>query len=246
MPNKNPYSDREFYKNYINDRKQRGFYSDLLERPTVFSLLGDVKNKVILDIGCGDGAMDSVLAKLGAKSVLGVDISSLLIEKAVAENNHPNIKFMKLDVKQLSNLENKFDIIISSLAFHYMRDFSKLFKDAAKVLKRGGLLVFSIDHPISTASKYEQDWAFEPDGSIRSFSMDNYEMEAERVMEWLERPVVKYHHKMETIINALIDAGFCIERVLEPCPTASMREQNPKMNKELHRPIFLIIRCSKK
>ncbi len=245
MTNHNMYQDTVFFNNYLNLRQENYNYNDLLEQPNIFAMLGDIKGKTVLDIGCGYGVMDSVLCKIGVKSILAIDVSEMMLEKARAENNCESIRYQQMDMHDISQIEEKFDIIISSLAFHYIFDFQNLFVDIYKLLNPKGVLVFSIEHPMFTASKNSQEWLRDNDGKLRAYVSDSYTIEGERVLEWLDRPVPKYHHKMETIINGLINAGFTVDAMHEPTPTQRMIKDNPKMIREIHRPIYLIIRAIK-
>ena len=77
----NIYDDEEFFKGY-SELREGISANDLIEIPQFFDLIGDVKDKTILDIGCGAGGHDRKLIELGAKSVLGIDISTKIIISA--------------------------------------------------------------------------------------------------------------------------------------------------------------------
>ena len=80
----NIYDNEEFFNGYQELRSNTTTISsnDLIEIPQLFELIGDVKGKKILDIGCGAGGHDRKLIELGAKSVLGIDISKRMIREA--------------------------------------------------------------------------------------------------------------------------------------------------------------------
>ena len=84
----NIYDDKKFYKKYDELRiDQRGLNAnDLIEIPAFRNVMPDVKNKKILDLGCGYGENDKYYKELGAKSVLGLDISTHMIEMANTYN----------------------------------------------------------------------------------------------------------------------------------------------------------------
>ena len=90
----NIYDNEEFFNGYQELRSNKGCTAnDLIEIPQLFQLIGDVKDKTILDLGCGAGGSAKKLIKLGAKKVLGIDISTKMIEVAQKENDSPNIDY---------------------------------------------------------------------------------------------------------------------------------------------------------
>ena len=241
------YDDENFFNNYIELRNSKNNYNDLIEQPIVFDLIGDVTEKTVLDIGCGYGAMSIKIANNGAKEVLAIDVSKKMIEKGKLENPHKKITYKNLSAQKINTIEGSFDIIVSCLAIHYIEDFQKLFFDIACLLKKDGKFIFSMEHPMYTASKFSQQWIKNNDGNnnIIGFVTDHYGEEGVRNIEWLGKSVTKYHHKVETVINALIDAGLTLEKVIEPAPTKEMIQKVEKTARELHRPAYLIVKCRK-
>lgn len=141
--------------------------------------------------------------------------------------------------EDLSFEEGSFDAVISSLAFHYVRDFSELVKNIRRWLKRGGDLVFSAEHPVFTAYG-SQDWYYDEDGNILHFPVDNYYYEGRREAIFLGEKVTKYHRTVTTYINTLIENGFEIRSVVEPQPPEEMMDI-PGMRDEMRRPMMIII-----
>ena len=131
MYNKNLaiYDDESFFNNYIDLRNAENNYNDLIEQPIVFELLGNIKGKRVMDIGCGYGAMTIKIARNGADKVLGIDVSEKMIEKGIRENAHANITYKVLSAEELCFIDEKFDVIVSCLAIHYIENFEKLFAD---------------------------------------------------------------------------------------------------------------------
>ena len=155
----NIYDNVNFYKQYeeLRYEKKGKNANDLIEIPNFRKLMPDVSNKNILDLGCGYGENDKFYKELGAKYVLGTDISEKMIEKAIEENKVDGIEYKVIAMEDLSSINQKFDIIISSLAFHYVEDFDKLIKDCYILLNKGGYLVFSQEHPFTTCIKYTEN-----------------------------------------------------------------------------------------
>lgn len=240
------YDDEKFFNNYIDLRNAENNYNDLIEQPIVLELLGDIKGKNVMDIGCGYGAMTIKIARNGANKVLGIDVSEKMIEKGISENPHPNITYKVLCAEELSSVGEKFDVIVSCLAIHYIEDFKKLFADVYDLLNECGEFVFSMEHPMYTASKFPQQWVSDSDCDVATgFVTDHYGEEGIRNIDWLGKNITKYHHKVDTIFNALIAAGFVFEKVIEPSPSKELIARVPKTAHELHRPAYLIVKCRK-
>ena len=144
----NIYDDKAFFEKYDELRiNQRGLNAtDLIEIPAFRNMMPNVKNKKILDLGCGYGENDNYYKELGAKSVLGVDISTHMIEMANRYNKLRNIDYKVIAMEDIYQINDRFDIVISSLAFHYIKDYSKLVKDIYNLLNKDGYLIFSQEH----------------------------------------------------------------------------------------------------
>ncbi len=121
------------------------FYNEMLEMPSVLELLGSVKGKKILDLGSGTGIYAKLLTEKGA-IVKGFDLSPGMIKIAKQENP-------KLDLKIGSAYKipfnEKFDIVLASLVVHYIKDWDKMFNEIKRVLKDGGIFIFSTGNPVS-------------------------------------------------------------------------------------------------
>ena len=116
----------EAYHNWRTKENPQGwFYNELLEMPATLDLLGDIKDKKILEFGCGTGIYAKILSEDGAK-VKGFDISKEMLNIAKKENP-------KLDLKLGSGYNipftEKFDIVLASLVVHYFKDWNKMFKE---------------------------------------------------------------------------------------------------------------------
>jgi hypothetical protein len=71
--------------------------------------------------------------------------------------------------------------------------------------------------------------------------VDHYHEQGQRIANFLDHDVVKYHRTMATHLNELIGAGFIIQKVAESKPSLKMMEQVPGMSDENRRPMFLMI-----
>lgn len=140
----------ELAQHYLARRKDktRFDYNRDIEVPALIKIIGNVKNKVILDIGCGFGDHAQKLSKQKYKKLVGFDISKELV-KFANEQKIPNSTFYVRDMsKRLKNDNSSFDVVYSSLAIHYIKNINKLFQEVHRVLKKEGIFCFSTGHPI--------------------------------------------------------------------------------------------------
>ncbi len=217
----------------------------LMEQPEMLRLLPDVWGKTVLDLGCGYGHNCADLADRGAVRVVGIDISQKMLEVAKQESARPNIEYMNISMTEISTLGESFDLVYSSLAFHYIEDFDKLMLDIAGLMNTGGMLLFSQEHPIYTASENGQGhYILDEHGNKSGYCFSHYQVPGRREDEWFVKGRVYYHRRFCDILNALTNAGFCIETVSEPVPDTEMIAKRPKSD-TLHKPLFLIIKARK-
>ena len=87
----------------------------------------------------------------------GIDISKKMLEVAEAENGHPSISYIHMPIEEISKLHKKFDIVISSLAMHYVENYEAVVRDVYQLLKDGGIFVFSQEHPLTTCFRRVTD-----------------------------------------------------------------------------------------
>lgn len=149
----NVYDNKTFsdaYDKMRKDDKGRNA-NDLVEIPNFRKLIPNVKEKKILDLGCGYGENDKYCRDLGAKEILGIDISEHMIKIAEKNNADENIKYKVMAMEDIGKIKEKFDIVISSLAFHYVKDYEKLIKDIYNLLNDDGILIFFNRSPIKNS-----------------------------------------------------------------------------------------------
>lgn len=240
------YDRDSFFKNYMQLRADPENYNDLYEQPAVLSLLPAVTGLRVLDLGCGYGPTSVKLMEMGAKSVFGVDVSKNMIELARKTNNAPGVEYQVLAAQDIGQCGKTFDLVFSSLMLHYIEDLAKLFEDINGVLEDGGELVFSMEHPIVTATKDLSISHFDANGRPDYYYLSDYALDGERKVIWLDAPVLKYHRRVSTILNMLVDAGFEVLRTLEPCPDAALLDSVPRMREEINRPSYFMCKCRKK
>ncbi len=247
MCNQNIFDNDTFFNEYKKLRDTDVNYNDQLEQPAMAKLLPDVSGKVVLDLGCGYGHNCIDFIKRGAIKVVGIDISEKMLEVANTECFNDKIKYIKMNMTDIGQLNQKFDLIYSSLAFHYIEKFENLVKDMYSLLNDGGYLLFSQEHPFVTATfGGHQHYNKDENGNYSSFTFSNYGQPGKRDTFWYVNGVEKYHRRFSDIITTLCKQGFMIDTVCEPIPDEKATEKLPFiLVREQIKPTFLIVKAKK-
>jgi ubiquinone/menaquinone biosynthesis C-methylase UbiE len=124
-----------------------------VEKPMMKSMIPNLKNKKVLMLGCGTGEESNLLKTFGASlnQLTGIDVSSKSIE--IAKRSYPDIEFVVGDMNELPFENESFDFVYSSLAIHYSATPEKTYKEVYRVLKKDGLFLFSVGHPLRWSSE---------------------------------------------------------------------------------------------
>jgi len=242
----NVYDNEKFFKDYKDMRDGKINANELIEIPIIKTMIPDVKGMDILDLGCGAGGMSRYFAEQGANSVLGLDVSKNMIDEAEGQTVYDNVTYQLLPMENIETLNKKFDLVFSSLAFHYVEDFDKLIKDISCLLKDGGILLFSQEHPLVTASILPEGMSkyVEVDGK-RVFNLCDYNVNGKRKINWNVGGVIKYHRNFSTTLNAVIKSGMNILEVKESYASEEAVNLVPKYIYQKDRPYFLFIKAKK-
>ncbi len=243
MSAQNIYDDPDFLAGYVTlDRQVHGL-DGATEWSTLRSMLPDVDGQRVVDLGCGFGWFSRWADENGAASVLGVDVSTKMLERARTETTSSTVKYQCADLDQLDLEPNSTDHVFSSLTLHYVRDLNRLLSMIAASMTPGGALVFSVEHPIYSAPTTQ---GFETSAiGNRIWPLDNYLVEGERVTSWFVDGIVKEHRTIATYVNTVISAGLVLDQIVEFGPTAEAVEAQPELADDRHRPWFMLLRATK-
>lgn len=240
----NIYDDKKFFEKYSQMNRSVKGLEGAGEWKTLEAMLPGFDGKKVLDLGCGFGWHCQFALEHGAASVVGVDISEKMLQVA-KEKTSQEIEYICEPIEDVEFPNRAFDVVISSLAFHYLESFEAIVERVAAWLTNGGEFVFSVEHPVFT-SFGTQDWYRDADGNILHFPVDNYFYEGQREANFLGEKVQKYHKTLTTYLNTLIQSGFEITGVVEPQPSKELLETIEGMQDELRRPMMLIVSARKK
>lgn len=240
----NKYDNEAFFKKYSEMNRSKEGLEGAGEWSELQKLLPEFAGKRVLDLGCGYGWHCQYAAQNGADYVIGTDISTKMLERAIERNSHEKIEYRRCAMEEIDFPEHSFDIVISSLAFHYVEDFKPLVTKISRMTAPGGFFIFSAEHPVFTAHG-TQDWFYDEQGEILHFPVDNYFYEGKRDAVFLGEPVTKYHRTLTTYLYTLLKNGFELLDITEPQPPEDMMDI-PGMPDEMRRPMMLIVKARKR
>jgi len=231
---------------YYHSRKDKSgisyFYNELLEFPTTLKLLGNIKGKKILDLGCGPGIHAKKMHRLGA-IVKGIDFSKELI--SIAKKEAPEIEFKVGDMEKLSYKNNEFDIVVSCLAMGHLNNWGKALKETKRVLKKGGIFVFSIANPV-TDKFVKKRWFFRRFRELKGYFDEDKKETVWAKDKSISSDIVHYHKTYGTVVKLLIKNNFKIIDYEDCKPLKSAKKIYPRHYKRsMNSPHFCVWKVKK-
>lgn len=241
---KNEYDNETFFRQYADMTRSKEGLSGAGEWHQLKPLFPPLEGKRVLDLGCGYGWHCRYCAEQGASHVLGIDLSSKMIEAAKVHNSADQIEYRVCGIDEYEYPQNAWDCVVSNLALHYIEDLDHVFRDVFKTLRHGGIFLLNIEHPVFTAG-VGQDWIYAQNGEPLYWPVDDYFVPGKRETHFLGCDVLKYHHTLTQILMGLLGNGFVLDAVEEAEPPEHMMGIEGMAN-ELRRPMMLLIRASAK
>ena len=238
----NIYDNKTFFDKYAEMSRSKDGLKGAGEWHALQKMLPDFNGKKVLDLGCGYGWHCQYAIQHGVVEVLGIDSSEKMLTRAQELNHDPRITYQVGDITKIDALAGTYDVILSSLVFHYIADFTDLVVKMNQKLALGGNLLFSVEHPIFTAQG-KQDWYYNEAGEPLHWPVDSYFSERQIESVFLGETVSKQHRTMTTYLNTLLQHGFQIQEIIEPEPDPTML--TGAMLDELRRPMMLLIAAVK-
>jgi SAM-dependent methyltransferase len=195
---------------YEHARHQEDSLDRLLEWPAERALIGEVKGKTILDVGCGNGEKAAELIQLGASSVVGIDISGHFIQPVPARLELIRGDLSDLD-RQRAITEQLFDRIVFLQSLGYARDQVHTLRVARDHLASEGFMVVARSHPVR--------FAVERSGKNGTTLGEEYFSAEPYSYASLWNDQITLTHQTDTfsdMINTFTSAGLWIEAAVEP------------------------------
>lgn len=241
----NIYDNPDFFQGYKALRQNDTGLNGALELPALLAQLPPLTGLSVLDLGCGFGDFARHARHHGTSHVLGLDVSEKMLAEAarLTDDHEDGITYKLQAMESFSSEAAAFDLVVSSMALHYVQDYSALVDKIFKSLKPGGMLVFSVEHPCCTANPV--GWVRDQDGQASHWPLDRYQEEGERLTSWFVDGVTKYHRTVETYVGGLLSAGFVLRHLGEPKPLPKFLEERPVLQETLRRPPVLLLSVQK-
>lgn len=220
------------YAAKVDTKPHNAYY----ERPATLSLLPDVNGRTVLDAGCGSGVYSAWLIDRGAR-VVAVDVSPRMLHHARGNvGNKALVCRADLGGGAPFLKSGSFDVVLSALSLDYLPDWEVVFRDYHRVLRAGGHFVLSVGHPFF---------------DFEYFKTDSYFDTEEVSCEWrgfgIRVDMPSYRRSLSTLVNTALMAGFDLEQILEPKPTAEFKKADLKRYEKLMRqPAFLCVKARRR
>jgi ubiquinone/menaquinone biosynthesis C-methylase UbiE len=200
--------------NALIDHKAHNAY---LDRPNTLRLLGDVQGKKVLDAACGPGKYAEILVEKGAQ-VIGFDQSPRMVELAQARQL-PGAEFRVHELEKPFDFlaDASLDVVLCALALDYVQDWAPTLKEFYRVLKPGGTLVISCEHPFDKYNYFKSQDYFKTEALSSTWKGFGIPVE-----------VPTYRRSMQDMLMPLIQAGFVLEELREYQPVEEFKAHDPK------------------
>jgi len=235
----NIYDNPEFFAGYSRLGRSIDGLDGAAEWPAVRAMLPSLRDRSVVDLGCGFGWFCRWARANGAARVLGLDVSENMLARARAATADGAVGYGKADLERFDLPTAAFDLAYSSLALHYVENLDGLLATVREALVPGGSFVFSVEHPIYTAPA-RPGWVVDASGG-KTWPVDGYLIEGARTTDWLAKGVIKRHRTIGHYLNALVRHKFTITHVEEWGPDEAQMAARPEWADERHRPPFLLV-----
>ncbi len=220
-------------------------YRDELIAPQMLEMIGELGDKKVLDLCCGEGFFTRHLARKGASVVVGIDSSKNMIRLAQdKERRTPlGIKYYVGLINKMDCFEaGQFDIVVSFMSMAEVRDYEAAFWEVSRVLVPKGKFFFSTFHPcfFSPVHGWEDD---------KFWKVDEYLTTVYHHHKWPTEPAGKeiqietphFHRPLSAYIRSLVNSGFLLSNFVEPIVPKQVLIDNPELEKSRRIPYFIIL-----
>ena len=143
-----------------------------------------------------------------------------MIEEAKKNTNSDKIEYKVMSMLDIDTLDKKFDLVVSSLAIHYIEDYDGLCKKVFNILNDGGEFIFSYGHPMDSCAildDYSDNYVIR--NNKKYFLISDYNNEGKRISHWYVDGVETYHRNMSHLVNGILNSGLRLVKMQESYAT---------------------------
>lgn len=235
-------------------------YRDHLNTPEFLAFLPEVRGQVGVDIGCGEGHNTRLLARDRGARMHAIDFAEAFIRLAREEESREplGIVYQRASATELPFDDAAFDFATSFMCLMDFAETDRALVEAHRVIRPGGFLQFSISHPCFDTP--HRRTVRDETGRVYAVEVGRYfDRVHGRVDEWTfsaappelraEMPKFRVPYFRRTLsdwVRLIVDAGFTIEAMHEPCPSPETAAAHPEVADAVPVPYFLHIRVRKK
>jgi len=216
-------------------------YNAYYDRPNTLSLVPDIDGRRVLDAGCGPGVYAEELLARGA-DLVAVDVTPEMVEIARTRvGDRATVRQANLMERLDFAGDGEFDAIVCALVLDYIEDWRPVFREFHRILRPGGVLVYSHGHP-------QSDYLYLRDKRAVETSYFEVELHGIPWTGWGEpNPTIEFYRRpLAETLNPIAEAGLVFDRLLEAKPTEEFRRARPEAYEKLMRePCFLCVRARK-
>ncbi len=246
MPQQNQTYWNNIAKEYDKNVSEKGdIRHEKIINPVVFELLGDLRNKAVLDAGCGNGYFSRKIAKK-AQKVIGIDFTYELIQKAKRKNSSQNIEFIEGDLEHLPFPLATFDVILCNMVLMDVERLNKVVSEFNRVVKTKGIIIISIIHPCF--ENPPRTYSLFDGKGIRIGSIIQKYFETGLVKDEKNKinnePYQHYHYMISDYLNSFTENKLYLEKMVEPNGFVIDKSNEMGMNSDA--PTFLVMKFVKR
>jgi len=240
----NIYKSKQFAEVW-HRHTQKDFLRKKMMNKIMERAVGDLKGKIVLEAGCGDGFFIPNLLKKNPKKVIGIDISRHLINIAKEEITAKNVEFYQMDLrKKLNFRDNFFDVIVSYNVLQEIKDISTPLKEMRRVLKKNGKLIISITHPLYhlfVSALETKD--LPPLESLKRYS--NIKPIHSTAIKGFEKFFIVWRKPISYYINQISKNQLKIIEMKDALISSKIGKIGPKHKERIGLPVFLFLKLEK-
>lgn len=233
-------------------------FRDHLNTPAFLEMLPDISGRYGLDIGCGEGHNTRLLAALSAR-MTAIDFSEVFLHHAQAhEFREPvGIRYVRASAVELPFSDATFDFATAFMSLMEFPETRAALSEAWRVLKPDGFLQFSITHPCFNTTDRKNfhddngipvavqlgDYFAPCTGQIATWTFGDATEEVRGDLPLFQVP--DFRRTLSEWVNLLVECGFQIQAMQEPCPSDDAIARYPKLRPSRIAPLFMHFRANK-